>query len=102
MFVKVAKLSEIKEGGLKMVDADGEDVCLIKSGGNVYAIQDNCTHEDAPLHEGRLEGNELVCPWHEARFDFATGKVNPETDWAKRDVKIYNVKVEGDDILVDV
>lgn len=102
MFVKVAKFSEIKEGALKPVDADGEDVCLIKSGGNIYAIQEFCTHEEGPLHEGRLEGNEVVCPWHDARFDIRTGRVNPETDWTKRDVKIYQVKVEGDDIFVDV
>ena len=101
-FVKVARLSDIGEGKLKLVDADGEDVCLINSGGNIYAIQEYCTHEDGPLHEGSLEGNEVVCPHHQARFDFRTGKVNPETDWAPRDVKIYEVKVEGEDIFVKV
>ena len=101
-FVKVARLSEIGEGRLKTVDADGDDVCLINSGGKIYAIQEYCTHEEGPLHEGHLEGDEVVCPWHQARFDIKTGKVSPETDWAPRDVKIYRVKVEGDDVFVDV
>lgn len=101
-FVKVANFSDIKEGQLKLVDAEGEEVCLIKSGGKIYAIQEYCTHEEGPLHEGTLEGSEIVCPWHQARFDFRTGKVNSETDWAPRDVQIYEVKVEGEDIFVKV
>lgn len=101
-FVKVAKLSEIKEGQLKLVDAEGEEICLINSGGNIFAVQEYCTHEDGPLHEGRIEGNEVVCPWHNARFDIKTGKVNPETDWTKRDLETFEVKIEGEDILVKI
>lgn len=101
-FVKVANISDIREGKLKLVEAEGEEICLINSGGKIYAIQEHCTHEEGPLHEGHLEGSEIVCPWHEARFDFRTGKVNPETDWAERDVKIFEVKVEGNDIFVKV
>lgn len=102
MFVKVAQVSDVKEGGMKMVDADGDGVCLINSGGKFYAVQEHCTHEEGPLNEGTIEGNDVVCPWHQARFDFRTGKVSPETDWAPRDLKIYQVKVEGDDVFVDV
>ena len=101
-FVKVAKFSEIGEGKLKMVDADGEDVCLIKSGGKVYAINNMCTHEDGPLNEGHLEGGEVVCPWHQARYDIKTGKANEETNWAEHDVAIYEVKIEGEDVFVKV
>lgn len=101
-FVKVAKLSDIKEGKLKLVDASGENVCLINSGGKIYAVQEFCTHEEGPLNEGWIEGNELVCPWHQAKFDIKTGKVNPETDWTKQDLHIYEVRVEGDDIFVKV
>lgn len=101
-FVKVARFSDIGEGKLKYADANGEEVCLIKSGGKVYALQEYCTHEEGPMHEGRVQGDEVVCPWHDARFDIRTGKVNPETDWTDRDLKTFEVKVEGDDVFVKV
>lgn len=99
-FIKVAKVSDVKEGGMRMVDADGEEICLIKSGGRIYAIDNHCTHEDGPLNEGRLEGDEVMCPWHDAKFNFKTGKADKETEWAKKDVRIYQVRIEGDDVLV--
>lgn len=101
-FVKVAKLSDVKEGKLKLVDAEGEEICLINSGGKIYAVQEHCTHEEGNLHEGWLEGKEIVCPLHQARFEVATGKVNPETNWAKDDLQTYEVKIEGDEIFVKI
>lgn len=101
-FFKAAKVSDVKEGRMKLVTVDGEDVCLINSGGKFYAIEDTCTHEDGPMHEGHLEGKEAVCPWHQAKFDIETGKASKETDWATRDLRIYEVKVEGDDVLVKI
>lgn len=101
-FVKAAKVSEIGEGKMKMVDIEGEPVCLINSGGTFYAIDDMCTHEDGPMHEGWIEGGEVVCPWHQAKFDMKTGKVNKSTDWASKDIRTYETKIEGDDILVKI
>lgn len=101
-FVKVAKVSDLSEGKMKLVSADGENVCLIMSGGKFYAVQEYCTHEDGPLNEGFLEDGKVVCPWHQARFDIKTGKVDPDTDWTKRDLKTYKTKVEGEDVLVEV
>ena len=101
-FVKVAQLSNLPVGKLMYVDIEGEEICLINSEGKIYAIQEHCTHEEGPLHEGTLRGNEIICPWHESRFDFRTGKRDPETDWAKADLRTYEVKVEGNDILVKV
>lgn len=99
-FTKVAKVSEIGEGKTKLVEVNGEEIFLIKFQGEVYAYEERCPHEEGPLHEGWIEGNEIVCPWHEAKFEIKTGKVNPETDWAPRDIKKYEVEIEGDDILV--
>ena len=101
-FVKVAKLSDLPKGKLMYVDAEGEEICLINSEGKIYAIQEHCTHEQGPLHEGNIEGSEIVCPWHDARFDIRTGKKNLETDGAKSDLKTYEVKVEGNEILVKI
>jgi nitrite reductase/ring-hydroxylating ferredoxin subunit len=101
-FFKVAKASDIKEGGTKLVEADGEEIVLIKFQGEVYAYEEHCPHEEGPLHEGRIEGDELVCPWHDAKFEISTGKRNPDTDWAPRDLKKFEVKLDGDDVFVKV
>lgn len=101
-FVKVAKVSDIGEGKMKLVDVDGEDVCLINSGGKIHAMNNLCTHEDGPLNEGHIEGDEVVCPWHQAKFNIQTGKANKETNWAERDVRVYEVKVEGGEVLVKI
>jgi nitrite reductase/ring-hydroxylating ferredoxin subunit len=101
-FVKAAKVSDVSNGKMRLVTVAGEDICLINSGGSFYAIEELCTHEDGPMHEGHLEDGNVVCPWHQARFDVKTGKVDPETDWAKKDLRIFKVKVEGEDVLVEV
>jgi 3-phenylpropionate/trans-cinnamate dioxygenase ferredoxin subunit len=100
-FLKVAKLSDLSEGKIKLVPAGDENICLIMSGGKVYAVQEYCTHEDGPLSEGFLEDGKIVCPWHQAKFDIKTGKVDPDTNWTKRDLKTYKVRVKGEDVLVD-
>ncbi len=99
-FTKVAKLSEIGEGKTKLIEVNGEEIFLIKFKGKIYAYEEHCPHEEGPLHEGWIEENEIVCPWHQAKFDIVTGKVNPETDWAPRDIKKFEVKIEGDDIFI--
>jgi len=103
-FVKAAQLSEIPEGKLKYVDVEGEEICLVNSQGKIHAIQEYCTHEEGPLHEGTLDSNGKIiqCPWHDARFEVATGKVQRDTEWAKTDLKTFEVKIEGNDIFVKV
>lgn len=101
-FIKVASLSDVKEGKLKKVDVDGDEICLINSAGKIYALDNLCPHQDGPINEGYIEDGEVVCPWHQAKFDIKTGKANKDTDWADVDLKSYEVKVEGDDILVKI
>lgn len=101
-FVKVAKLNEIGEGKMKLVEVNGEEIFLINFKGKIHAYEEHCPHEEGPLHEGWIEGNELVCPLHQAKFDIASGKVNPETDWAPHGLKKFEVKIQGEDVLVKV
>ena len=61
---------------------------------------DVCPHEDGPLSEGFVEGDEVECPWHAARFNIKTGKKLCEP--AYEDVASYPVRVTGDDIEVEV
>ncbi|MCZ6677867.1 MAG: non-heme iron oxygenase ferredoxin subunit [Candidatus Poribacteria bacterium] len=99
-FFKVAEVSELPPGGKKMVEVDDIPVALFNVAGEFYAIEDVCTHDDGPLAEGELDGDEIECPRHGARFNVRTGAVLCMP--AVEPVECYDVKVEGDDILVSV
>ena len=101
-FVKVATLAELPDGSVLGVEAQGKAVCLAHCEGEVYAFSDNCTHRDFPLSSGELDPDEcaVTCDWHGAMFDVRTGDALclPAT----RPVAVYQVKVNGDEIYVDV
>ena len=97
-FVKVAETKDIQSTKMKAVKVAGENICLINVEGKYYAIGNVCTHEGGPLAEGTLEGYEVECPWHGSKFDIRTGKVTrPPADEPE---STYEVKVEGNDILI--
>ena len=95
---RVASRSDIKDGVMVSAQYGDEPIALTEIEGKIYAINDTCTHEFALLSEGFLEGNEIECPLHAARFDVCTGQCleGPAT----QDVATYEVKVEGDDVYV--
>ena len=97
-FVKVAETKDIQSTKMKAVEVAGENICLINVEGKYYAIGNVCTHEGGPLAEGTLEGYEVECPWHGSKFDIRTGKVTRPP--ANEPESTYEVKVEGNDILI--
>jgi nitrite reductase/ring-hydroxylating ferredoxin subunit len=97
-FVKAGKLNDIPEGGMKAVKAGGEEILLVKVRGKVYATAAKCTHLGFALTGGKLDGTALTCPGHRSRFDLVDGKVLAPP--AKLPLKTYEVKVEGEDVLV--
>jgi 3-phenylpropionate/trans-cinnamate dioxygenase ferredoxin component len=99
-FVKAAKASDVLPGRVKVVEVKDEDVALCNVGGEIYAVANVCTHDDGPLGEGCLLGDEIECPRHGARFDVRTGAVRALP--AIMPLPIFEVEVEGDDIWVDV
>lgn len=98
--VTVAKTSELADGEMKQVSANGAEVLLACVGGNFHAVGAHCTHYGAPLVEGVLSGERIVCPWHHACFDITTGDLQepPAFDALPR----YEVKVENDQVIVSV
>lgn len=98
-FVKVASVSDLRPGERLWYDFPYETVVVFNVDGNYYAIADICTHDGGPLADGELEGCEIICPRHGARFDIRTGEAL--TMPAVVDVDSYEVRVEGDDILVE-
>jgi apoptosis-inducing factor 3 len=96
----VAKLSELKDGEMKQVSAGGTEVLLARVGGKCYALGAHCTHYGAPLVDGVLSGERIICPWHHACFDVKTGDLEepPAFDALPR----FEVRIDGEQILVEV
>ncbi|MGH8127533.1 MAG: Rieske (2Fe-2S) protein [Gammaproteobacteria bacterium] len=74
-WIEVCGVDEIEPGGYRTIWIDDDEVAIIKCEGNVYAIQDVCTHDGGELTGGTIEGCEIECPRHGARFDIHTGAV---------------------------
>lgn len=98
--IAVAKKSEIPEGSAKRVVVDGVEVLLCNAQGTLYAVEDVCTHDGAPLDQGRLEGCTIVCPRHGATFDVRTGEAL--TLPAIMPLPKYAVRLDGDDVYVEI
>lgn len=99
-FVEAAKLSEVPPGRVETVEIGDEDIALCNVEGEIYAIANVCTHDEGPLGDGYLLGDEIECPRHGARFNVKTGEV--EVLPAIVPVPTFEVRVEGDKILLDV
>jgi 3-phenylpropionate/trans-cinnamate dioxygenase ferredoxin subunit len=98
---RIADASELKPGGMLRVEVDGRAYCIARvDSGEVYAVDDLCTHEDESLSEGELWGCHIECPAHGSRFDVTDGEVSGLP--AKTPTKTYPCHVVGDDIFIDV
>jgi nitrite reductase/ring-hydroxylating ferredoxin subunit len=97
-YVRVARRADIPPGSIVRVEAGGHVIAVANVGGEFFAIDDTCSHEEASLSEGGLTGDVVVCARHGARFNVKTGRVLSLP--AVRSVATYAVKVEGDDVLV--
>jgi nitrite reductase/ring-hydroxylating ferredoxin subunit len=98
-FVKVSQVADIEPGTKKKVDlGNGEEVCIANVSGKLYAISNECTHQQGSLADGSLNGFEIKCPMHGSRFDLRTGEVihGPARD----PVPIYELKIDGNDIFI--
>jgi nitrite reductase/ring-hydroxylating ferredoxin subunit len=95
-FVRLARLSEIPDGAMKIVFNDL--VVLANVEGRLHAFGNVCPHAQGPIGEGWLEGRVVECPWHNGQWDITTGKAL--TDLATADIPVFEVRVVGDDIEV--
>lgn len=101
-FFKATTLTDLAPGNRLLVDLDGRSVLLFRIEAQVFAIEDLCTHDDGPLSDGEFDGAKatIACPRHGAKFDVRTGKAL--TMPATKPTKIFEVKLEGDDVYVKV
>ncbi|PAP78469.1 apoptosis inducing factor family protein [Rubrivirga marina] len=99
-FVRVAAASDLADGEMRQVQADGTDVLLSRVDGVYHACTAFCTHYGAPLATGVLDGTTVVCPWHHAAFDVTSGALcEPPAPDALRS---FEVRIDGDNVLVRV
>jgi nitrite reductase/ring-hydroxylating ferredoxin subunit len=120
MKTKVAELGSLEDGKGFCVKAGAVSLVLIKADGAVHAVENKCPHLNLPLGRGRIEGGEIVCPFHGSRFSIATGE---NTDWVSavagvkipdwssallsfgrkpQPIRIFPVSLEGQDVYVDL
>ena len=94
----VCKFSEINDGEMREVKVGETPVLLARINGRCYALAAHCTHYGAPLAEGALVGDRIICPWHHACFHAATGDMlePPALD----SLPSFPVSIEGDDIRI--
>ncbi len=90
-WIDVAAADAIAEGEHVVVDVDGSDVAIFNLKGEFYAIEDVCTHDGAEIASGKLDGDEIICPRHGARFCIRTGEVKCPP--AYEDVAVFPVRV---------
>jgi len=96
-WVSVARADELAPGQWKAVDVDGARVAVFNLGGRYFAIEDVCTHDGGQLTGGSIEGPEIVCPRHGARFCIKTGAALTAPAYeatAKFPVRVENGVVE--------
>ena len=99
-FVKVASTSEISKGKMKGFEVKGNKLLIANVNGKYYSVCSICPHRKGPLQEGELNGNNVTCPWHGSEFDITSGKVTKGP--ATENIKKYEVKVDGKDILIKI
>ncbi len=97
-FIPIAKVGDLPPGQMKWVAADGERLVLANVDGVFCALRDVCGHKNAPLSRGRLVGGLIECPLHFAQFDMRTGRL--VSGPVSTDVPAYEVRVDGDSVLV--
>ena len=90
-FVEIAPVSELPNGERLFVEIEGKPLVIFNIAGQFFSIGDVCSHDDGPVGEGDIEGDNIVCPRHGAEFDIRTGKAMQLP--AVVDIPAYPVRV---------
>lgn len=94
----VCHINDLADGEMKEVHVGDTDVLLVRAGGQFYALHPQCTHYHAPLAKGVLNGNRLVCPWHNACFDIRNGQRLEAP--ALSGLPTHEVRIDNDQVFV--
>src|SRR5579872_1587473 len=97
-WISVAAVSDFPSGTWRTVDIDDTSIAVFNIEGQYYAIANICTHDGGSLSGGRLDGDNIICPRHGARFCVRTGEVKSPP--AYEDVSTFPVRIEKDNVQV--
>jgi 3-phenylpropionate/trans-cinnamate dioxygenase ferredoxin subunit len=97
-YERVASLAELPPGSLKAVRAGELAIALCNVDGEIFAVEDNCSHQHFPLSRGELDDETLTCDWHGAMFDVRTG--DPLSLPAVEPIRTFQVRVVNGDVYV--
>ena len=102
--VSIGKLPDFPEGKMKKVSVKGKEILIANLNGELYSIDDMCTHEECSLSDGFLTGENVTCGCHLAQFNIKTGKVmqKPATGALIDDEPSYKVSVKGQEVFIEV
>lgn len=98
-FFKVAKTKDIPSGQGRTVAANGREIAVFNVGGTFYAVGNTCKHRGGSLGEGELDGNVVTCPLHAWTYDVQTGECFDDPACG---IDTFAVRVEGDDVLIEI
>lgn len=99
MGTRIGASADIPVGSRAIVDVAGKKIAVFNIGGKFFAIDNACKHRGGPLGDGELDGNNVTCPWHGWEYDVTTGA---NLDEPSIKVGCYVVKVEGDDLVIEI
>jgi 3-phenylpropionate/trans-cinnamate dioxygenase ferredoxin component len=99
-FVKVCALADVPEEGAFAAEVEGTPVAVVRTGDDVFAVHDVCSHAEVALSEGEVYDHTIECWLHGSCFDLRTGK--PTNPPATQPVPTYRVKIEGDEVYVSL
>jgi nitrite reductase/ring-hydroxylating ferredoxin subunit len=99
--VLVCKVSEVPSGKMVHANVNGKDVLIANVNGTYYAVSDICTHAGANLHEGKLDGVYITCPWHRAVWDVTNGQL-VKFPVKLKPLEVYKVIVEDNNLYIDI
>lgn len=98
-YQKVCQRDDLEDGQVERIEMDGKDIALVKIDGEFHALDGTCPHQGGPLGEGMVDREELMCPWHGWTFEVESGE---HVSLPDEGVETFDVKIDGDDVLVSV
>ncbi len=98
VYLEAARVGDIADRSAKTVLVQGKKIAIVRVDDRYHAVDALCTHMGVPLSKGSVDGHELVCPWHAARFCVKTGAKKSGPGWC--DLQTYPIRVSGDVIEI--
>jgi len=97
-YTRIGNVSDFPTGTLRTVIVSEDSILVANVNGKLYAMSNSCTHRGAPLNDGELDHDVVICPWHGGQFNVATGKaINPPP---MKDLLVFEILIKGSDVLL--